>query len=204
MSQQYKYTKTKKQSNGFSLIEVVVAIAVLTVGVVGMAFMMAGVAELGTVSVASNMANVLASEKLDSLNKYPASDPNLVAGGALSGPITCASGDIYCDNVTVNETTGADYITQTQVNTDGTTQTTTIVHAASGCVGTPANCGVANPPSGTPTFTRRWLITASPVITSTGGTPSTVTGYRRVTVIVTQNNASDQHPVTFQMSMVRP
>lgn len=194
----------KKRSNGFTLIEVVVAIAILTVGVIGMAFMMAGIAVLGSVSTASNMANVLASEKLDSLNKFPQNSLDVAAGGSLAGPATCAAGDIYCDTVTVNETTGADYETQTQVNTDGTTQTTTIVHAATGCVDTPANCGVPAAPAGAATFTRRWLITLNPVITSTGGATSTITGYRRVTVVVTQNNSSDQHPVTFQMSMVRP
>jgi prepilin-type N-terminal cleavage/methylation domain-containing protein len=204
MSQLHKYTKAKKQSKGFTLIEVVVAIAVLTVGVIGMAFMMSGIAVLGSVSTASNTANVLASEKLDSLNKFPQNSLDVAPGGSLTGGPTCAAGDIYCDTVTVNETTGADYETQTQVNTDGTTQTTTIVHAATGCVDTPANCGVPAAPAGAATFTRRWLITLNPVITSTGGATSTVTGYRRVTVIVTQNNASDQHPVTFQMSMVRP
>jgi hypothetical protein len=166
-------------------------------------FMMASTAQLGAVATASNMANVLASEKLDSLNKYPSNDPNVQAGGALAGPATCAAGDTYCDTVTVNESNGADYITQTQINTDGTTQTTTIVHAANGCVDTPANCGVAGPAAGASSFTRRWLITLNPVVSS-GGAPSTITGYRRVTVVVTQNNSSDQHPVTFQMSMVRP
>lgn len=191
------------------MVEVVVAITILTVGVMGMAFLMAGTAVLGTTSRYTNMANVLASEKLDGLNKYPSTDPNVatpgnVIVGSLTGPSTCASGDIYCDTVTVNESSGADYETQTQVNADGTTQTTTIVHANTGCVDTPANCGVAGPPAGGATFTRRWQITPNPTVTSTGGSTETITGYRKVTVVVSQNGATSGHPVTFQMSMVRP
>lgn len=185
------------------MIETVVALTILTVGVMGMAFMMAGTAVLGTVARFSNMANVLASEKLDSLNKYPASDPNVAPGGSLTGPAACTATDIYCDTVTVSESSGADYETQTQVNPDGTTQTTSIVHAASGCVDTPSNCGVAAAPTTGYSFTRRWLITKDPVVNA-GSTAQTVTGYRRITVVVTQDNASDGHPVTFQMSMVRP
>jgi prepilin-type N-terminal cleavage/methylation domain-containing protein len=197
-------SKKNKRGNGFSLIEVVVAITILTIGVISVAFMMAGTAVLGTVARGSNMANVLASEKLDSLSKYPASDPNVAPGGALAGPVACVGGDIYCDTVTVNESSGADYLTQSQVNTDGVTQTTTIVHASTGCVDTPANCGVAAAPATGISFTRRWLITLNPTITSTGGATSTITGYRRITVIVTQDDSSDGHPASLQMSMVRP
>jgi Tfp pilus assembly protein PilV len=186
------------------MVEVVVAITILTIGVMGMAFLMASTAVLGTTSRYTNMANVLASEKLDSLNKYPSTDPNVAPGGALTGSATCGTTDIYCDTVTVNESSGADYETQTQVNTDGTTQTTTIVHASTGCVDTPTNCGVAGPPAGGSTFTRRWLITLNPTVTSTGGSTETITGYRKVSVVVSQNGATDGHPVTFQMSMVRP
>jgi len=197
-------SKSRKRAGGFTLIEVLVAILILTVGLLGMAFLMASTAVFGQVARYTNMANVLASEKLDGLNKYPASDPNVAPGGSLTGPETCETGNIYCDTITVSESSGADYETQTQVNTDGTTQTTTIVHAATGCVDVPSNCGVAGPPANGSTFTRRWLITPNPTITSTGGSGATVTGYRRVTVVVYQNGATDQHPVTFQMSMVRP
>lgn len=181
------------------MLEVVVSIAVLTIGLMGMAFMMSNTIMLGSNARYMNMANVLASEKLDSLNKLPYNDQNIfcvTVCGSLTGPSTCASTDVYCDMVTVSEATGADYETQTQY-INGAAQTTTIVHTGSGCVNTPTICGAANPPAGS-TFTRRWLITYQPTI---GGL--TATANKRITVIVTLNEAMG-HPVTFQMSMVRP
>jgi len=164
---------------------------------------------VGTSSKYMNMANVLASEKLDSLNKWPSNDPNVAAGGDLAGPNTCGAGDDYCDQVTVSETSGADYETQTQVVTDPVTGnqtnvTDTIVHTKSGCVDTPANCGVPAPAGDGATFTRRWLITSNPTITNSGGVATTVTGARRITVLVSLVNQSVKPPVSFQMSMVRP
>ena len=120
----------------------------------------------------------------------------------MAGPANCAAGDDYCDQVTVSELSGANYETQTQI-VNGVSVTTTIVHTNNGCVDTPANCGVPNPNGDGNTFTRRWLITASPVITDTGGNPSTVTGARRITVLVSLTQAG-KLPVNFQMSMVRP
>ena len=106
----------------------------------------------------------------------------MVAGGALAGPDQCEAGNPYCDEVTVSEASGADYETQTQIEPPlNVPVTSTIVHTSTGCIDTPANCGVANANAGGSTFTRRWLVTVDPVITSTGGAPATVTGVRRVT-----------------------
>ena len=175
-------------------MEVLISMAVLTVGLIGMAAMVCSTLVFGTNAKYINMANVLASEKLDNLNK---------------GPSTCAAGDTYCDQVTVSETSGADYITQTQIVFDPVTNTskpvtTTIVHTSAGCVDTPANCGVPTPIANGSTFTRRWQITSNPVITDANGNPSTVTGARRITVLVSLANNVSKQPVSFQMSMVRP
>ena len=191
------------------MIEVLISIAILSVGLIGMAAMVASSMTFGTNAKYMNMANVLASEKLDSLNKWPSNDPNLAPGGALVGPRNCAVGDTYCDQVTVSETSGADYLTQSQVVFDPVTNTskpvtTTIVHTSAGCVDTPANCGVPNPNTGGSTFTRRWVITANPTITSSAGVPTIITGARQITVLVSLVNQATKHPVTFQMSMVRP
>lgn len=185
---------------------------ILAVGLLGVAGLISSMLASGTQARFMNMANVLASEKLDSLNKWPSSfdaagnvtsDPNIEAGGALTGPTTCVAGDTFCDQVTVSETSGADYETQTQV-VNGNPSTTTIVHTSTGCVDTPANCGVANPPANGYTFTRRWLITTNPTISS-GGTNATITGARRITVVVTLvHQDPTQNPVSLQMSMVRP
>lgn len=208
MSQpQQSINEETNEVNGFSLIEVMVSIAILAVGLLGVAALISGTMSSGTSARYVNMANVLASEKLDGLNKWPASDGNVACAtatcGSLTGPATCAAGDAYCDQVTMTESGGADYETQTQI-VSGTAQTTTIVHTNTGCVDTPANCGVSNAAGGGSTFTRRWLITMSPTISTSGGTTATVTGARRITVLVSLNDQSVQPPVSFQMSMVRP
>ena len=195
-------TKAKARSKGFSLVEVLVSMAIMTVGLLGVAALIGSTLAAGTQARYMNIANVLASEKLDNLNKWPSNDPNVAPGGSLAGPANCAAGDDYCDQVTVSELSGANYETQTQI-VNGVSVTTTIVHTNNGCVDTPANCGVPNPSGDGNTFTRRWLITASPVITDTGGNPSTVTGARRITVLVSLTQAG-KFPVNFQMSMVRP
>ncbi|MGH9573308.1 MAG: type IV pilus modification PilV family protein [Candidatus Acidiferrales bacterium] len=201
---------SKSRGKGFSLIEVLVSIVILSIGLLGVALMISSTIVSGTRAKFMSMANVLASEKLDSLNKWPSSgttnttcDPNICAGGSLTGPENCAAGDIYCDQITVNEASGVDYETQTQTTgTPPVTTTTTIVHTSSGCIDTPTNCGVADPVGGS-TFTRRWLITTDPSVT-TNGASSTITGVRRITVVVTLNNPPANQPVAFQMSTVRP
>lgn len=208
---------TKNWARGFTLIEVLVSLAILAIGLVSIAALIAGTLEAGTRSRYMSMASILASEKLDSLNRWPSAntpgststaqsaaptDENIWPGGSLTGGTTCAAGDAYCDQVTVSESSGADYETETQV-VSGTPVTTTIVHTSAGCVGTPADCGVATPTGGD-TFTRRWLITADPTITSVSGGTATVTGARRITVLVTLDSNAFNTPVQFQLSMVRP
>ena len=208
MSQQHESNKSSKACvRGFTLLEVLVSIGVLSIGLLSVAALIGSTMNSGTTARYMNIANVLASEKLDGLNKWPSSDLNVAAGGALSGSATCAVGDPYCDQVTVSESSGADYETQTQI-VNGNPVTTTIVHTNTGCVDTPTNCGVPNPAGGGSTFTRRWLITTPVTVTSAGGTNTVVTGPnngpRRVTVVVTLNDQNVQPPITFQMSMVRP
>ncbi len=194
------------QPKGFTLIEVLVSIAILSIGLLTVAALIASTMNMGTNARYMNMANTLSSEKLDTLSKWPSSDPNVAAGGSLTGPTTCVAGDDYCDQVTMSESSGANCETQTQI-VNGNPVTTTIVQTNTGCVDTPANCGVANPTGGA-TFTRRWLITSPVTVTSAGGTNTTVgtaaTGPRRITVFVVLNNQQIQPPVTFQLSMVRP
>jgi len=203
--------------NGFTLIEVLVSMVILAIGLVSIAALIAGTLKAGTRSRYLSMASILASEKLDSLNRWPSADEsdstltaensaptdeNIWPGGALTGPATCATGDDYCDEVTVSEASGADYETETQ-DVGGVATTTTVVHTNAGCVGTPAACGVPTPTGGD-TFTRRWLITANPTITSASGATATATGARRITVIVTLDSSFGGAPLQFQMSMVRP
>jgi prepilin-type N-terminal cleavage/methylation domain-containing protein len=214
------------KQGGFTLVEVLVSIAVMAVGLLSVAALIAGTLEAGTRARFMSMASILASEKLDSLNKWPSgdipgtattaqsqlpTDPNIWPGGVIS-TAPCAAGDQWCDQVTVSEASGADYETQTQLvfspnpapNGSFQPQTTTIVHTSAGCVGTPAACGVAQPAAGGATFTRRWKITQDPTINAVGGGNAQATGTRRITVLVTLNDASFNTPVNFQLSMVRP
>jgi type IV pilus assembly protein PilV len=214
MSQRLTISRSARPK-GFTLVETVVALAVLAIGLTGVAAMIGNTLRSGTRARYMNVANVLASEKLDNLNQWPSTevngtvvaDANVAPGGSLNGPVVCANTDQYCDMVTVNEASGADYETQTAMVPNGaggyTAQTTTIVHTSSGCVDTPANCGVGAPPTGGSTFTRRWLITWNPTILTSGGT-ATAAGVRQITVVVTLNDATFSPPVSFQMSMVRP
>lgn len=213
MSQQQSLTKKSRTGAGFSLIEVMVALSILAIGLLGVAALIGSLISTGGKTRSSSTANVLASEKLDDLNKWPCNDgdsnvitcdDNLSTGGSLTGPSVCASGDTHCDQVTVSEASGADYETQTTYDASGTAQTATIVHTSAGCVDTPANCGVAAPAGGGSTYTRRWLITADPTLTATDGTTTTATNARRITVVVTMNNTPANAPVSFQLSMVRP
>jgi type IV pilus modification protein PilV len=208
MSQQRVFNKSHKASvHGFTLVEVLVSIGILSVGLLGVAALIGSTMNTGTTARYMNMANVLASEKLDILNKWPSSSFNVSPGGSLTGSATCTAGDTYCDQVTMSDSTGANYETQTQYDANNNLVTNTIVQTSAGCVDTPTHCGVASPSGGT-TFTRRWLITAPVTVTSAAGANTNVgtaaTGPRRVTVVVSLNGQSAQHPVTFQMSMVRP
>jgi type IV pilus modification protein PilV len=212
-------TSAAKAHAGFTLVEVLVSMAVLAIGLLSIAALIGGTLQAGTRARYMSMASILASEKLDSLNKWPSADTagttstamnadptdeNIWPGGTLSGGESCGTGTAatFCDQVTVSESAGTDYETQTQW-VSGNPVTTIVVHTAAGCVGTPAVCNVPTPTGG-PTFTRRWEITGNPTINAVGGGSATATGTRRITVLVTLNNTSTSNPVAYQLSMVRP
>ncbi|MGH9739153.1 MAG: type IV pilus modification PilV family protein [Candidatus Acidiferrales bacterium] len=223
MSQQLQSNNRSSRSGsheGFTLVEVLVSIAILAIGLLSVAALVASTIQSGARARYMSTASILASEKLDSLNKWPSADvlggtttlmntlptdPNIWPGGSLTGGSNCGTGTAaaYCDQVTISEAAGTDYETQTQLVNDNPV-TTTIVHTSAGCVGTPATCGVATPAGGGSTFTRRWLITGNPPISAVGGGATNAIGVRRITVLVTLNNSTLNPPVSFQMSMVRP
>lgn len=216
--------------HGFTLLETLVALIVLTIGVVATATVAAR--SLGTARQSKFMALAaeLASEKLEDLSRWDANDPNVcvqsgdTSEGSLTADapvksITCPTGAIasvaYYDLVSVNTATGTTdcpsptygCFTESVYGTDGTMSGengyTTTSHSPDGTV-------TVTPPSGTATsivgtFDRRWVIEQDPVVNGV-----TITGARRVTVLVTlldtslYQGTSVHLPVTFQMSMVRP
>jgi prepilin-type N-terminal cleavage/methylation domain-containing protein len=184
---------------GFSLLEVLIAIAILVVGLSALAALVAKMSMGTDTSHQTSIATVLASEKLEDLSRYPASADQVTAGGSLATDtsVTTASGDLdYFDDITLSNLGGE--VTESVASTSGGSTTyTNVIHSATGYVDT----GATNAPvtdTGGNIFHRRWLIESDPVVNGI-----TLSGMRRVTVLVTQTNAS-ANSGSFQMSLLRP
>jgi prepilin-type N-terminal cleavage/methylation domain-containing protein len=183
----------RRSSNaGFSILEVLVAITVLAIGISAMAALVAQTLNGTERARYMALATTLASEKLEDLSRYPTASPvvtQLAAGGSLSSDSTG-----YNDNVDLSNTTG-----QIAESIPTSTGYSNIIHQATGEVDVVPNA--TSPPtggSGTMVFHRQWLIEADPVVNGV-----TLTGSRRITVLVTMPNQSLSPPISFQMSSVR-
>jgi prepilin-type N-terminal cleavage/methylation domain-containing protein len=183
--------KPVKRSNqrGFTLIEMMVSILILTIGLVGTAALMSTSVNMGAHARYVSTAALLASEKMEDLDRYPDGDPNLNGGGSLTADITG-----YSDAVQISTSNGKIYETTTSAGV-----TTLYTQNPDGTV-------VVNPgaalPAATPdmlTYDRRWLITPNPVVGA-----NTITGAVQITVLVTLTNQALKPPVTFQTSLVHP
>jgi prepilin-type N-terminal cleavage/methylation domain-containing protein len=179
-----------RAQRGFTLIETMVAILVLTIGLIGTAALMSQSVNMGAHARFVSTAALLASEKMEDLDRFPHNDPiNLVPGGSLGADVAGYSDSVQIssDNGNINETTvSAGTTTLYTQKPDGTV------------VVTPG----AGLPAATPdllTFDRRWLITANPTV---GG--QVITGAVQITVLVTLTNKTLNPPVTFQTSLVHP
>jgi prepilin-type N-terminal cleavage/methylation domain-containing protein len=204
----------KSRARGFSLIEVMVATAILTIGLVSVAALATTMLATGKRSKYMALASSLASEKLEDLSRYPASDPNVciptgdTSVGSLTTDVlqttTCATGSsgstAYDDDVDISfgnsstdcPSTGGCFAETISAVSNGVTTYSTTYHSPDGHISTPASTTTAS--NQQMTFHRRWLVE--------GDTP--VTGVRRVTVIVSLSNKTVTPTVTFQMSAVRP
>jgi len=219
---------------GFSMLEVLVAMTILSIGLMSAAFLMAHVYKLTNVSRYMALAAQLASEKLEDLSRYP----NNVNSGYIDPHIQVPAGSNTCGNpltiscvgsltsdygpITIGGTSVSYYdsvllATQTGVMTETYRMACTTPGGAAGNYITvpfspngvpppwPATCATTAPAA--LTFDRRWVIEQD----------QPVVGLRRVTVLVTLDDLSagmyvhpagpGQQPppsITFQMSMVRP
>lgn len=191
---QHRHNKNKiriqKRSGerGFSLIEAVIAMVVLTIGVVGLAATIGGAVKTTDNSKYSNIASTLATEKLEDLNRWPSNDAHVAAGGSL-GADTAG----YFDDVSLAADGGA--FTEVQSATSGTYTSTSFNPS-----NYPAPLATASntAPNVPVTFDRRWLVEQDPTINGV-----VLTGIRRITVWIRSVGAI-QPAITFQMSAVRP
>ena len=206
---------------GFTVLETMVALIVLTAGVVATATVAGRSMSTSRQSRYMALAAELASEKLEDLNRWDPDDPQICVPTASSSvgslsqdtPLqttTCpggASGTVtYYDNVAMDtvvsganspcpSTTYGCFSEIVSTLSNGSATYLTTVHPPSGQIQTLTTTTAPT----TYTFDRRWIIEANPVVNGV-----TITGVRRVTVLVTLLDASVYPPVTFQMSIVRP
>ena len=199
-----------KQSaqRGFSLIEAVIAILVLTIGLVSMAMLISSTMSSTTESKFLSLASLLASEKLEDLDRWNSIDPHVaVTGGASAGSLTADTGPVsvtsngitepvtYYDEVAL----GANQGTYSEVVSGligGATNYVTTSFLPAG--GTPQISTSTTAP-GSYSFKRRWVIETNPAVNGT-----VITGLHRITVLVLSQDPAVKPPVKFQMSLVRP
>jgi prepilin-type N-terminal cleavage/methylation domain-containing protein len=198
------HRKASRQS-GFALIETLIAITILAVGLLGIAALLAQLAGNSTQSRYTSTEALLASEKLDDLNRYPINDPAIaVTNGNTAGSLTA---DVT-DNVTVGVVTETvDYFDQVRISAgngnmvetvsgkdvNGNTVYTTTTHAPDGSITVVTGPTAPAATSDMLTFSRRWVIELNPA--------NQPAGVRRFTVLVSLNTATK--PANFQATMMR-
>jgi len=201
-----KLPLVRRSQRGFTLLETLFAVVILSVGVMALAALMSKSSFETERARYMSLATQLASEKMEDLNRYPSSDPVVAVtsgttAGSLtsdSGPTLVTSGGIsknvsYFDEVSLSSSNGAITEVIKGVDGSGSTQYTSNTQR-------PDGTNVSSTSSTDPTlasslkFDRRWIIEAD----------QPVAGARRVTVLVSLLNGPGNTQVTFQMSMVRP
>jgi|HubBroStandDraft_5_1064220.scaffolds.fasta_scaffold306798_2 prepilin-type N-terminal cleavage/methylation domain-containing protein len=189
MSQSLRKAVKASRQRGFTLIETMVSILILTIGLVGTAALMSNSVNMGAHARYVSTAALLASEKMEDLDRFPDNDPNLTPGGSLGADITGYSDSVQISsaNGNINEVTTANGVTTLYTQKpDGT-----VVVTSGGAL-----------PAATPdmlTYDRRWLIAPNPTVG-----PNVITGAVQITVLVTLTNQALKPAVTYQTSLVHP
>jgi prepilin-type N-terminal cleavage/methylation domain-containing protein len=198
----------KHKASGFTLAEVMVALCVLSIGLLSVAALFASTIKGTAGTEYMTQAATLASEKLEDLNRYPTStDPHIyVAPGGTAGSITTDTSSnvtlggvttpiYYYDEVFFSPTQGSVSETVSQLNASGTLQYSTTVNQPNGIV-LPNQISTSRAAliNGSIYFKRRWVIEQD----------QPIVGLKRVTVWVSLENLSIAPNVQFQMSIIRP
>ena len=222
--------KNSVAERGFTLLEVMVAIVVLTIGLMSAAALMANIYKYSLRSRFIGLATQLASEELEDLNRWPATttfvDPHItvpagsntcgITGETCIGTVTgfpagclsprdgvCGYGPV---NITVaGNTSPVSYFDSVSLTTANGQMTETYQNPNSSSA---SYSTLTFFPSGVvPTVQTH---STQPVVGMTFGRrwvieqDKPVVGVRRITVLVILMDATIKPPVTFQMSMVRP
>ena len=200
-------SRHKNASCGFTLLEVLMAILILTIALVAVAALISKTSANTSHSRYMSLAAMLASEKLEDLNRYPITDPAIAVPGVTAGSLTADTSQSvtvgavtetvdYYDTVQMSGASGSVTETIQGVDASGNTTYTTVSHTPDG---TASEATSATPPANiagadATSFQRRWIIERD----------VPVPGVRRMTVLVTLQAFSGANGVLFQMSMVRP
>ncbi len=177
---------------GFTLLEVLIAMFVLSTGLIALSSLAAQNLNGTARSRYTSLASTYASEKLEDLNQWPTTDPDVcVSSGGTAGSLTTDSqvSSVTCNGVT---TTGTmNYYDDVQIaDTNGKVCETvstivsgaesyvTTCHTAGGQITSTSSPTANGADVGTIAFHRRWTIEMDQPITNV----------RRVTVLVTLEN----------------
>ena len=183
------------------------AMVILTIALIAVAALISKTSGNTSHSRYMSIAAMLASEKLEDLNRYPITDPAIAVPGTTAGSLTADTSQSvtvgtvtetvdYYDTVQMSGTSGSVTETIQGVDASGHPTYTTVSHTPDGTASEstssvpPANIGGADATA----FERRWIIERD----------APVPGVRRMTVLVSLQNVSGVNGVSFQMSMVRP
>src|SRR5215468_4020223 len=110
----------KRAQRGFTLLETLASIAILSIGLLALAGLMSQTTSNSSRSRYMSAASILATQKLEDLNRYPKSDPMVAIAGASAGSITTDSstgGINYYDDVQISAVGGT--ITETTSDSSG-------------------------------------------------------------------------------------
>ena len=185
--------KRPRSQRGFTLLETLGAVLILSIGLLALAGLMSQTTANSSRSRYMSAASILATQKLEDLNRYPKSDPMVAVSGSSVGDLTSdasASGINYYDDVEISAVGG----TITETSTDSSGNYNTVVQQPDGTIASTSSATKPAPPPETLQFHRRWIIEKD----------SPVAGIRRVTVFVQLINPPVTKIVSFQISTVRP